>query len=96
MEQKKELILRVLEKLEWYWDMAPWFLVIIEKAGNEELIDDLLKLIRTGIKTIKNKRIKEKLVSRVKELQRKWDLEQEQNWEEADNLLEDFINNIED
>ena len=96
MEQKKELILRVLEKLEWYWDMAPWFLAIVERTSDEKIVEDLLKLIRTGIKTIKNKRIKEKLVSRVKELQRKWDLEQEQNWEEADNLLEDFINNIED
>lgn len=96
MEQKKELLIEILKQLEWHWDLAPWFLVIIEKAGNEELIDDLLKLIKTGIKSIKNKRIKTKLINRVKELQKKWDLDQEERSEEADKMLDDFINNIED
>lgn len=96
MNQKKELLIEILKQLEWHWDLAPWFLVIIEKTGNEELIDDLLKLIKTGIKSIKNKRIKTKLINRIKEMKKKWDIEQEKEREEADELLEDFINGIEE
>lgn len=95
MNQKKELLIEILKQLEWYWDLVPWFLVIIEKTGDEELIDDLLKLIQTGIKSIKGKRIRTKLVNRIKEMQKKWDIDQENNSKEADSLLDDFINNIE-
>ena len=95
MEQKKQLLISVLKQLEWHRDLAPWFLVIAEKSENEKIIDDLLKLIQTWIKSIKDKRIRTKLVNRVKELQMKWDLDQERNREEADGLLDDFINNIE-
>lgn len=95
MEQKKQLLIEILKQLEWHWDMAPWFLVIVEKAWDERLIDDLLKLIQTWIKSIKDKRIKNKLINRVKELQKKWDLDHEKSSEEADDLLNDFLNNIE-
>jgi len=95
MEQKKQLLIDVLKKLEWHRDLAPWFLVIVEKFENEKIIDDLLKLIQTWIKSIKDKRIRTKLVNRVKELQKKWDFDKEKSGDEADNLLDDFINNIE-
>lgn len=95
MEQKKQLLIEILKQLKWHWDLAPWFLVIVEKTGKEELIDDLLKLIQTGIKSIKGKRIRTKLVNRIKEMQKKWDIDQENNSKEADSLLDDFINNIE-
>jgi hypothetical protein len=94
MEQKKQLLIEILKQLEWHWDLAPWFLVIVEKTGKEELIDDLLKIIQTGIKSIKDKRIRTKLVNRIKEMQKKWDLDQEEKGKEADNQLDNFINNI--
>ncbi len=75
--------------------MAPWFLVVVEKTWNNEIIDTLLNLIQMWIKSIKDKRIRSKLVNRVKELQKKWDLDQENSSKEADSLLDDFINNIE-
>lgn len=96
MGQKKELILRVLEKLEWYWDMAPWFLVIVEKTWDEKIIDELLKLIQIGIKSIKDKRVRTKIANRIKELQKEWDLTQEIEKEEAEKMLDEFISNIKD
>ena len=95
-DKKKELILRVLEKLEWYWDMAPWFLVIVEKTWDEKIIDELLKLIQIGIKSIKDKRVRTKIANRIKELQKEWDLTQEIEKEEAEKMLDEFISNIKD
>ncbi len=95
MEQKKQLLIDILKQLEWHRDLAPWFLVVVEKTWNNEIIDTLLNLIQMWIKSIKDKRIRSKLVNRVKELQKKWDLDQENSSKEADSLLDDFINNIE-
>ena len=95
MEEKKALLIEILKQLEWHRDLAPWFLVIVEKTWNEKIIDELLKLIQMWIKSIKDKRVRTKLVNRVKELQKKWDLDQEKSCEESDSLLDDFINNIE-
>ena len=93
---KKQLLIEILKQLEWHWDLARWFLVIVKKSDNEKFIDDLLKLIQTWIKAIKNKRMKAKLVERVKELQRKWNIDQENSKKEADNLLDNFIKIIEE
>jgi len=95
MKEKKAILTDILKQLEWLRDLAPWFLVIVEKTWNEKIINDLLKLIQTWIKSIKDKRVRTKLVNRVKELQKKWDLDQEKCGKESDNLLNDFINNIE-
>ncbi len=95
MEQKKQLIMDILKQLKSHRDLAPWFLVIIEKTWSEEIIDELLKLIQTGIKSIKDKRIRTKLVDKIKELQKRWDIEQEKERKESDELLEKFIDEIE-
>ena len=86
----------MLKKLEWYWDMAPWFLVIVEKTWDEKIIDELLKLIQIGIKSIKDKRVRTKITNRIKELQKEWDLTQEIEKEEAEKMLDEFISNIKD
>jgi len=95
MEQKKQLLYNILKQFVWYRDMAPWFLVVLEKAWSEKLIDDLLNIIQKWVKSIKNNRIRIKLIERVKELQKKWDLDKAKDSENADNILNEFINNLE-
>ena len=95
MEQKKQLLIEILKKLEWHRELATWFLIIVEKTWNEKIINQLLKLIQKWIKSIKEKNIRTKLINRIKELQKKWDKEQEESNNETENLLEDFINNME-
>lgn len=94
--EKKQVLIEILRQLEWHWELARWFLVIVEKSENEKIIDDLIKLIQTGIRSIKDKRIRAKLVERVKEMQMRWDIDQENSSEEAENLLDDFIKGIEE
>ena len=91
MEERKQGLIKILKQLEWDWDLARWFLIIVEKTEDEEVIDGLIRVIHRWIRTIKNNRLRAKLEERVKELQRKWDLDQESGREEADNLLNDFI-----
>ena len=95
MSEKKKILIKILKQLEWHRNLAQWFLVIVKKTENEKIVDDLLKTIEIWMKSIKNKRIRTKLVKRVKELQKKWDTDQEKNNNEANNMLEKFINNIE-
>ena len=95
MKDKQKLI-EILKQLEWNRDLARWFLLIVEKTEDEKLIDEIIKLIKRWIRTIKNNRIRTKLIERVKELQRKWDLDQETSNEEADSRLDDFINGVEE
>ena len=91
---KKQLLIEILKQLKWHRDLAIWFLIIVEKTEDEKLIDELFKIIQKWIKSIKDNRIRTKLINRVKELQKKWDLDQENNSEEAEDLLDDFINDI--
>ena len=90
MIKKKQLLIEILKELEWQRDLASWFLVIIEKTWNEELIDKLLKIIQKWIKTIKDNRIRTKLINRIKKLQSRWDKDQENSTDEANKILKNL------
>ena len=54
MDQKKQLVIKVLEKLEWYWDIASDLLVIVKSSYcTDELLNSLINLVNKAIKTTK-------------------------------------------
>lgn len=54
MEQKKELVIKVLEKMLWYRDMAQDLLVIVKSSlCSDELLNSLINIINKAIKTVK-------------------------------------------
>lgn len=93
MEQKKELILRVLEKLEWYWDMAWDFIILIRSTYcTNEVIDSLIKLIYKSMKTIQKNNEKELVQKTLEKIQKIRQLEKEA--EISDEELDVLLDNI--
>jgi len=45
MEERKQGLIKILKQLEWDWDLARWFLIIVENTEDEEVIDGLIKII---------------------------------------------------
>jgi len=62
MEQKKQLLIKVLKKLQPYWNLAEGLLVLMESSyADEKTVDGLLDIMLASIKTIKNDKEKTEL-----------------------------------
>jgi len=92
MEQKKELIIKVLTKLKPYRNLAEGILALIESSYcDEKTIDGLLKLINTSIKQTKNKKDKSHMQKGLELIQKIQSQEQmEKESENIDQLLENL------
>jgi hypothetical protein len=62
MEQKKQLLIKVLTKLQPYWNLAEGILALIEsKYCTDKTIDGLITLLQDSIKMVKKDQEREKL-----------------------------------
>jgi len=91
MDYKKELVIKVLEKLQWYWDLAEDLLVIVKSSYcTDDLLDSLIRLISKSIKTVKKwneRKLMEKSliqIQKIKEMEEKSKMSEE----DLDKLLE--------
>ena len=93
MDTKKELVIKVLEKLQWHRSMAEWILVLIKSTElNDEIIDWIIGIIRDAVKsTIKNKE-KEKLEKTIKKLEKIKEIEESEKM--TDGELDDMLKDI--
>lgn len=96
MSWSKSSIKTILTALVPYRNLAEAFLTIIEKTNDKELENQILLSISQWIKSIKSNRDRAKIKNKIKELQKKSNYETEKDREEADQILNDFINNMED
>ena len=91
---KREALVMILSKLVPYWDMAEWFLLIAKEEWNDGLIDliygDILKNIR-NINSINQRTEMKNVLELIKE---KSAISMRKDEQEADNILNDFINNL--
>ena len=73
MEQKKKLVIKVLERLLWHRDIAQDLLVIIKSSYcTEEILDSLINLVSKAVKTEKwdeDKKLLEKSIQQIKKIQ---------------------------
>jgi len=54
MDQKKEIVIKILERLQWYRDMAADLLVIVESSYcTDEILDSLINIMDKSMKTVK-------------------------------------------
>ncbi len=93
MEQKKELIIRVLSQLKPYWDLAEGILALIDSwYADDQTIDGLIHIISNSIKKIKNESEKTALQKWLEKIQQIKMLEEDQkiNEEDLDKLLADI------
>ncbi len=94
-QAKKQTLQRILEALIPYWDLAEWFLIIIEQSNDEELENQILSMIYKWVKSITSEKDRIKIKKKINETQKENDFANQKDQEEADKILNDFINNIE-
>lgn len=94
MEKKKQLLLKVLQKLQPYWDLAEGLIALVDSQYiDEKTIDGLLAIISQSIKNVKEGQEKSKLQQAVEVVQRikhSEAIEKEEESEEIENLLNDI------
>ena len=91
MDQRKDLIIKVLEKLQWHRDMAQDLLIIVKSSYcTDKLLDSLINLISKSIKYIKGdneKQLLEKSLQQIRKIQQMEENEKISD-EDLDNLLD--------
>lgn len=92
--QKKQVLLKILEALTQYWDLAEWFLLLLSQEENPVLEENLYKVILKEIKNINSEIQKEKIKNALQKLKETADKTVEIEKEEAETMLDEFINNI--
>ena len=91
---KKNLLINILKAIDWYRDLAGWFLTIIQNTNDENLINNTLTEIQNWIKSIKSQRNKEKIKNKITEIYKENDKKLKEDKQNAEKFLDDFIKNI--
>jgi len=92
--QKKQVLKKVLQVLIPYWEMAEWFLLLVTEEWNDEIGEKLYQEILKEIKNINSGAQQEKIKSALEKLKQKSDETTKADENEAEQILDDFINNI--
>lgn len=93
--EKRQVLQKILEALVPYWKMAEWFILLLQEWENDELIEQLYKQIINQIKNINSKSQQENIKKALRNLKEKSDRTIKKDEEWAEQLLNDFIDNIE-
>ena len=91
-----ESLKTILTALIPYWNLAEWFLAIVEGTDDEELEKQILSMIYKWVKSITSNKDRMEIKKMINQMQKKYDFESKKDQEEADKILDDFINNMED
>lgn len=87
----KETLVYILKRLVWYWDLATYFLELIENSSDESFIEDVFQLIKKEIDSIKNEEVKIQMEKHIRE-KLAYERIENQEHEEADKELDDALN----
>jgi hypothetical protein len=91
---KKKALIEILEQLKPYWELAEGFMILVKEAKDDNLADDLLKLIYDQMKKIEH-REKQKLIYEQLKMIKKHNFEMEVERKEAESLLDDLLTMVE-
>jgi uncharacterized protein involved in tolerance to divalent cations len=85
MQQKKELLINVITKLKWHWDLAEWILALLESSYiDDKAIDWLIDLVSKSIKACKNNVDTNKMKKWLEKIQEIKELENAEKLSEED------------
>ncbi len=93
MQQKKDLLIKVIGKLKWHWDLAEWILALLESSYiDDNSINGLISLVSRSIKLCKNSLDTNKMKKWLEKIQKIKELEnaEEISEEDLEALLEDI------
>ena len=92
--QKRQALQKILEALIPYREMAEWFLLLLTEEWNDEIGEKLYQEILKEIKNINSGIQQKKIKSALEKLKEKSDETTKADENEAEQILDDFINNI--
>ena len=90
---KKQLLIKIIEKLQWSRDLADDILVILETVEvDDQLIDRLIQAITQGIKTVQGEKEKSALEKSLQQIQniQKMEAKDKESDEEIEHILDDI------
>lgn len=93
MQSKKQLLIKILKKLQPYRDLADGILALIESGyADEKAIDGVIHVMANSIRTLKDDEQKTILQKWLEMVQKIKDMEENEKMseEELDNLLADI------
>jgi hypothetical protein len=94
---KKDLLILVLTKLLPYWDLAQGFLILVQESADAKFVEELYLLINQQISAIQDDHKKQEVIlqlQKIKKTRKQQEEITEQEQDEADTMLDDFINDI--
>ncbi len=93
MEQKKNLIMEVLRRLQPYREMASDLFVIVKSSYcNEELLNAIINLLNKSIKNVVRENQKEAIEKSIAQIKKIRDIEEKEKLDdiELDGILSDI------
>lgn len=96
--QEKQILENLLKRLLPYWELAEWFLVLVQATDNQNFIDGIWKLLVKAIKSIhdENKKVQiKKQLIKIKKLRSQDQEDHTKDVKIADAMLDDLINSLE-
>lgn len=98
MNEKKIVLVKILNKLKKNWDQAQWFLSLLEsKYCDEKTVNEITRMIFDSLKKTKEQmddikwaRILEKSMNILKKIHKEEFTDREKEKKEIDKLLEDL------
>ncbi|MCX6824850.1 MAG: hypothetical protein NTY80_01380 [candidate division SR1 bacterium] len=92
MEEKKQLLIKVLTKLMPYRNLAEGILALVESSfADERTMNGIVLLINQSIKTITNSKEKEKLEQGIELIKK---IQQQENKDKKQENIEDLLSTI--
>jgi ClpP class serine protease len=92
---KKQALIEILQQLVGYRELAEGFIMLIQHAKDDNLADELLKLIYDQVKKIENKE-KQKQIYKQITILKEHNVMMEADRKEADALLDSLLTMIEE
>ncbi len=92
--EKKKILKKILTALVPYRELAEWFLLLLEEKWNEEIEEKLYQNILREIRNINSKTQQENIRTALQKLKEKSEIITKAEEKEAEQILDDFIDNI--
>lgn len=95
MQEKKQTILLILEKLFDNWDLAkPMYMLVDSQYCDEILLDGLLKVMNESLRSIKDKQKASNLrkaVNKIRDIKKIEEEEREEEKKNCEKFLEEIV-----
>ena len=93
-ESKITMLKKILNELVPYWEPAQGFLLLLDEEWNDELKENVYREILIQIKNVKSTNQQEQIKTALEKLKEKSESSIKADEEDAEKMLDEFINNI--